>query len=81
VGRRVGEIKLPKGVTLAALVRTETQPEAAASGALGWVPGHRVIITHHETLVAPDDHVIVFAVSKRLVPKVEKLFQVGFGFF
>ncbi|GAB4441851.1 MAG: Trk system potassium transporter TrkA [Rhodocyclaceae bacterium] len=81
VGRRVGEIKLPKGVTLAALVRSTTQPEAAVSGELSLVPGYRVIVAHHETVVEPDDHVIVFAVSKRLVPKVEKLFQVGFGFF
>jgi trk system potassium uptake protein TrkA len=32
-------------------------------------------------VIEPEDHVIVFVVSKRLVPKVEKLFQVGLGFF
>ena len=28
-----------------------------------------------------DDHVIVFVVNKRMVPRVEKLFQVDVGFF
>ena len=42
---------------------------------------HKVIIAHHDTVVEPDDHVIIFVVNKRLVPKVEKLFQVGLGFF
>ncbi len=78
IGRTVGELKLPKGVTIAALVRTGAQlgrVEDAGS------TGRRVIIAHHETIIRPDDHVIVFAVSKRLVPKVEKLFQVGLKFF
>ena len=33
-----------------------------------------------DTLIQHDDHVIVFLVNKRLIPKVEKLFQVGFGY-
>lgn len=76
VGRRVGEVKLPRGTTIAAIVRTPTDTQEGTLQA-----GHRVIIAHHETIIRPDDHVIVFAVSKRLVPKVEKLFQVGLGFF
>ena len=39
-----------------------------------------VIMAHHDTVIAPDDHVIMFVSSKRMIPKVEKLFQVGFGF-
>ena len=39
-----------------------------------------MIIAHHDTVIEADDHVIVFCVSKRLVPKVEKLFQVGSAF-
>jgi trk system potassium uptake protein TrkA len=39
-----------------------------------------VIIAHHDTIIEPDDHVIVFVVNRRTVPKVEKLFQVAVGF-
>jgi trk system potassium uptake protein TrkA len=28
-----------------------------------------------------EDHLILFALNKRIIPKIEKLFQVGFGFF
>ena len=41
---------------------------------------YKVIMAHHDTVIQAGDHVIVFVVSKRLVPKVEKLFQVGFAF-
>jgi len=40
-----------------------------------------VLIAHHDTLIEAEDHLIVFALNKRIIPKVEKLFQVGFGFF
>ena len=39
-----------------------------------------VVIAHHDTVIEPDDHVIVFCTRKKLVKKVEKLFQVGFHF-
>lgn len=39
-----------------------------------------VIIAHHDTMILSEDHVIVFVVDKRLIPAVEKLFQVGFGY-
>lgn len=39
-----------------------------------------VIIAHHDTVIQPDDHVIVFCISRKVVRKVEKLFQVGFHF-
>ncbi len=38
------------------------------------------ILAHHDTVIAPDDRVIMFVSNKRMIPKVEKLFQVGFGF-
>ena len=41
---------------------------------------HEVIIAHHDTIIEPEDHVIVFVVNKRMVPEVEKLFQVDVGF-
>jgi trk system potassium uptake protein TrkA len=38
-------------------------------------------MAHHDVVIQPEDHVIVFVVNKRIVPKVEKLFQVNIGFF
>ena len=45
VGKRVGEIPLPEGATIGAVVR-----------------GDEVHIAHHDTMIANDDHVIVFLV-------------------
>jgi len=54
-------------------------PKGATIGAI--VRGERVIIAHHETVIEADDHIIVFVNDKRMVRKVEKLFQVNLGFF
>ena len=81
VGRRVEELALPKGATIAAIVRQFGQP--AAGGGDERAAAERevqVIIAHHDTVIEPDDHVIVFVVNKRMVSKIEKLFQVGVGF-
>ena len=43
----------------------------------GAVRGDEVIIAHHDTVIAPEDHVILFLQDKRRVPEVEQLFQVG----
>ncbi|HET19386.1 MAG TPA: Trk system potassium transport protein TrkA, partial [Chromatiales bacterium] len=64
-GRRIEEIKLPEGVSIGAIVRNEDE----------------VIIAHHDTVIASDDHVILFLTDKRKVREVEQLFQVGFSFF
>ncbi len=80
VGRRVEEIDLPKGTTIGAIVRRHERA-APKSGAGKPVYDYQVIIAHHDTIIEPDDHVIVFVVNKRMVPKVEKLFQVDLGFF
>jgi trk system potassium uptake protein TrkA len=78
VGRRVEQIELPKGATIAAIVRRV----GAAAGEAGVraAAADQVIVAHHDTLIQADDHVIVFAVNKRIVPKVEQLFQVNAGF-
>ena len=34
----------------------------------------------HDTIIQPDHHVIMFVANKRMIPKVKKLFQGGFGF-
>lgn len=54
-------------------------PRGATIGAI--VRGDQVIMGHHDTLIEAEDHVIVFVIDKKMVKKVEKLFQVGIGFF
>lgn len=76
VGRRIEEIDLPKGVTIGAIVRARKSGPAGDKAAVE----QQVLIAHHDTLIETDDHVIVFAINKSLVPKIEKLFQVSIGF-
>jgi trk system potassium uptake protein TrkA len=54
-------------------------PKGATIGAL--VRGQEVIMGHHDTVIEAEDHVIVFVTEKKMVKKVEKLFQVSLGFF
>ncbi len=44
------------------------------------VRGDEVIMTHHDTVIRAEDHVIVFVTDKKTLPRVERLFQVGVGF-
>ena len=76
VGRRIEELDLPKGATIGAIVRPPATGESNGKTA----GKHRVLIAHHDTVIESEDHVIVFAINKRIVPKVEKLFQVSIGF-
>jgi trk system potassium uptake protein TrkA len=64
VGRTLGEVELPEGVTIGAIVR-----------------GDDVIIAHTHVVIESNDHVILFLLNKRQIKQVERLFQVGFGFF
>jgi trk system potassium uptake protein TrkA len=73
VGRAIGGIPLPEGVTINAIVRDSPDADESA-------PPRAVLIPHHDTMVENKDHVIVFCPHKNLVRKVEKLFQVGFTF-
>ncbi len=54
-------------------------PKGATIGAV--VRGGQVIMGHHDTVIEADDHAIVFVINKKMIHKVEKLFQVGVGFF
>ena len=54
-------------------------PKGATIGAI--VRGDEVIMGHHDTLIESGDHVIVFVINKQMIRKIEKLFQVGLGFF
>ena len=62
------------------IVRQLGQPVAERSGDHAAERAVQVIIAHHDTVIEPGDHVIVFVVNKRMVSKIEKLFQVGIGF-
>jgi trk system potassium uptake protein TrkA len=68
VGRRVEEVKLPKGARIGAVVRGEGRDS-------------EVLMPHHDLLIEDGDHVIIFIPNKRLVREVEKLFQVSATFF
>jgi trk system potassium uptake protein TrkA len=54
-------------------------PKGATIGAI--VRGGEVIMGHHDVIIEAEDHVIVFVINKKMVHKVEKLFQVNIGFF
>ena len=83
IGKRIDQIDWPHGVTVAALVRNFDK--AVIVGQTDdWTAITRhgeVVIAHHDTVIEPEDHVIVFCTRKKLVKKVEKLFQVSFHFF
>jgi trk system potassium uptake protein TrkA len=68
VGRRIEEVKLPKGTRIGAIVRGKGRDSV-------------VLMPHHDTLIETDDHIIIFIPNKRLVREVEKLFQVSATFF
>ncbi len=69
VGRRIEQIALPEGAIIGAMVRERIGGR------------HEVVIAHHDAIIEPDDHVIVFVANRKMIPRVEQLFQVGVGFF
>ena len=82
VGRRIDQIGLPEGVSVAALVRHTDKP-VIVGHTDEWTAVTRygeVVIAHHDTVIESGDHVIVFCTQKKQVRKVERLFQVGFHF-
>jgi trk system potassium uptake protein TrkA len=60
-----------------AIVRGLHRPDGSEAGADA---RPQVLIAHHDTVVQPNDHVIVFVPRKRMVREVEKLFQVSATF-
>jgi len=48
-------------------------PPAATIG--GVVRGEKLLIAHHDVVIEPNDHVIVFLLDKRQLPQVEALFR------
>jgi trk system potassium uptake protein TrkA len=79
VGRRVEQLDLPKGATIGAIVRRDPAHGALDSRS-GSAADYQVLMGHHDVVIEPEDHVIVFVINKRMVPKVEKLFQVNVNF-
>lgn len=82
IGRRIDQIDWPHGVTVAAIVR-HFEKSVIVGQTDEWTSITRhgeVVIAHHDTVIEPEDHVIVFCTRKKLVKKVERLFQVGFHF-
>jgi len=54
-------------------------PESASIGVV--VRGDKVMIAHHDLVIESEDHLILLITDKSEIHSVEKLFQVGFGFF
>jgi trk system potassium uptake protein TrkA len=77
-GRRVEEIGLPPGAQVGAIVRGLHRPDGSEAGEDA---KPQVLMAHHDTVIEPNDHVIVFVPNKRMVRQVEKLFQVSATFF
>ena len=77
-GRRIDEVKLPEGAQVGAIVRGLHRSDGSRIEAGSKTEAKpQVIIAHHDTVVLPNDHVIVFVPRKRMVREVEKLFQVS----
>ncbi|MBB71826.1 MAG: Trk system potassium transporter TrkA [Legionellales bacterium] len=54
-------------------------PKGTNIGAI--VRGEEVFVPHHETVIEPEDHVILFLADKKYIEDVERLFQVSATFF
>jgi len=48
-------------------------PSAATIG--GIVRGDKLLIAHHDLIIEPNDHVIIFVMDKAQLPQVEALFR------
>jgi trk system potassium uptake protein TrkA len=79
VGRMIRELPQVEGAHIACIIR-EAKPEAGRPHGAPPPEDRKVIIPRADTVIEQGDHVIVFLVSKRLIPKVEKLFQVAPGY-
>jgi trk system potassium uptake protein TrkA len=78
-GRRIEQLELPPGAQIGAIVRGLHRADGSEIPEADARP--EVIVAHHDTVVQPLDHVIVFIPRKRHIRAVEKLFQVSATFF
>lgn len=65
VGRRIDEVKWPKGCHIAAIVRNNVV----------------LMGRNHEEILCDGDHLILFVARRRVLRELEKLIQVKMGFF
>ncbi len=68
IGKTIEQIEMPRGAVIGAIVR-------------GTGDQAQVLMAHHDVSIQAEDHLIVFVENKRIIPRVEKLFTVGLGFF
>ena len=81
VGRRVGDLPAIPGATLAVIVRDfDAIEDIGYQGMLMRKRTGHVVIAHKDEIIQAADHVIVFCLNKKVVHKVEQLFQVEVGF-
>ena len=80
IGKRIEEISLPRDATIGAIVRKRAAAQSERVDVAAPEQLSDVIMAHHDTVIQSGDHVIMFVANKRMVPKIEKLFQVGFSF-
>lgn len=80
IGKRIEDISLPRDATIGAIVRKRSAAQGERVDVAATEQLSEVIMAHHDTVIQSGDHVIMFVANKRMVPKIEKLFQVGFSF-
>lgn len=81
VGRRIDELPVIPGATLAVIVRDCDKPEDLGyKGLVMQKRMGRVVIAHRHEVIRTGDHVIVFCLNKKVVRSVEQLFRVSVGF-
>ena len=68
VGRAVGQVSWPKGVTIGAIVRRH---RGRAETIIAW----------DDVVIQDGDHVVLFMIDRTRIRAVERLVQVGIGFF
>ena len=64
----IEDIELPRRTTIGATVR-------------GTGDAAEIVISHQDTEINPEEHLIAFVETRRKIPRLEKRLQVGIGFF
>jgi trk system potassium uptake protein TrkA len=68
IGKTIEQVEMPRGAIIGAIVR-------------GLGDQAQVLMAHHDVAIQAEDHLIIFVENKRIIPRVEKMFTVGLGFF
>ncbi|MBA2547706.1 MAG: Trk system potassium transporter TrkA [Burkholderiaceae bacterium] len=68
IGKTIEQVEMPRGAIIGAIVR-------------GLGDQAEVLMAHHDVAIQAEDHLIIFVENKRIIPRVEKMFTVGIGFF